>query len=136
MLSFDLYTPNGALAKKVACTELQVPTVLGQIGIYDGHEPLLSQLDSGVLTCKGEYGIQRYFVSHGICKVVGNAVTVLATTAESESQVNLERAQTALKEAELKLSKVDALSPEELLKHTRKQARARGRILLAQGKQH
>ncbi|MDH4466733.1 MAG: ATP synthase F1 subunit epsilon [Bacteriovoracaceae bacterium] len=134
MLTFDLFTPNGALAKKISCTELSIPTVMGQIGIFTGHEHLLSQLDSGVLVCKGEYGIQRFFVSHGICKVVKDHVTVLATTAETESQVNMERAQKALKNADQKLVKIDQLSQDDLTKQTRKQARARGRILLAHGK--
>lgn len=134
MLTLDLFTPNGALAKKVSCFELQVPTLLGQIGIYEGHEPLLAQLDSGVLVVKGEYGFQRYFVSHGICKVANNVVTILATTAETETQVDLERAQLAQKNADLKLSKIDQLTPEELLKHSRKLNRARARILLGQGK--
>ncbi len=136
MLTFDLFTPGGALAKKISCFELLVPTIMGQIGIFSGHEHLLAQLDSGVLVCKGQYGIQRYFVAHGVCKVVKDHVTVLATTAETEHQVLLSRAEIALKKADQKLVQVDQLSQDEMIKQQRKQSRARARILLALGKSH
>ena len=82
------------------CESLVVPTVDGEAGILPGHAPLLGALVSGVVRYTSG-GAEHYCaVSPGTVNVAANTVTVLARTAEPAPDIDLPRAEAALRRAE------------------------------------
>lgn len=130
-LTVDLLTPSGTIIKNFEGDEVKVPLLSGEIGVFNGHENLVGQLGSGIVEIKSAGKVYRFFVSHGICKVEENKVLLLSTTSEPEEKIDLDRAKNALKLAQTKLSNVDQISTEELIKYQRKLDRAQARIQLA-----
>lgn len=127
----NLLTPIGTLLKNEKCDEVIVPLTTGEVDLLPGHERLIGQVMTGILTVKSADKIRRFLVTHGICKVEEGVVTILSTTSETEENINLERAQIALKKAQNKLLDIAQLSNDEALKYQRKLARAESRIMLS-----
>ncbi len=80
------------------------PGIEGELGILPHHAPLLTVLQPGELrVIKGD---EESFiaVSGGFLEVLGERVIVLADTAERSDEIDVERAQKALKKAEEQLA--------------------------------
>ena len=95
-------------------TSLQAPGTEGSFGVMAGHMPLLASLDIGVLRFADEDGggVQMA-VSGGFAEVGRERVTVLAETAESAEEIDVQRAESSRQRAEERLAnrgdgKVDA----------------------------
>ena len=79
--------------------KIQVTGSEGELGIYPGHAPLLGALVSGVVRYTSG-GAEHYCaVSPGTVNVAANTVTVLARTAEPAPDIDLPRAEAALRRA-------------------------------------
>jgi F-type H+-transporting ATPase subunit epsilon len=127
----DIYSPNGVVTKGLECTELLVPTTLGEINVLPGHTHVLSQVSSGILEAKQQAGSSRHFhMTAGLCKVLGDTVTILSTTSEDAEQIDLERARAAKAKAQSRLKEADKLTDELRIKYERKLERASMRIKL------
>ena len=95
-------------------TSLQAPGTEGSFGVMAGHMLLLASLDIGVLRFadEGGEGVQMA-VSGGFAEVGRERVTVLAETAESAEEIDVQRAESSRQRAEERLAnrgdgKVDA----------------------------
>jgi F-type H+-transporting ATPase subunit epsilon len=129
-LVLDLFTPAGTIVKKLECDEVTLPLANGEANILVGHEKMLAQIGTGILTAKIGDKFFRFLITHGICKLENDIVTVLSTTSETADKIDLDRAQKALKTAQEKLADSD-LSTEDMVKFQRKLDRAEARIRLA-----
>lgn len=129
----DILTPSKVVAQSLPAESLLVPTAAGEVNILKGHTHVISQLATGVISVFGgaDDPDRFYAVSSGACKILNDKVTILAGTAEEKHEIDLERAQLALKNAEEKLKQTDQMDDEELLKYERKAERARLRIQMA-----
>ena len=96
-----------------------LPGVLGELGIYPRHTPLITRIRPGVVRIKmpGKAEEEQVFVAGGILEVQPNVVTVLADTAirghdldEAKARDALAKAEEARKNAgsELEIAKVEA----------------------------
>jgi F-type H+-transporting ATPase subunit epsilon len=106
-------------------------TVVGQIGIFPRHAPLVAALGSGLLRIGLEGGrVARFAVSGGFLKVGDDRVTILVDRAVNETDVDEGEARRDLEEtlAELQHPKTDA-EFDELLE---RRAWSETRIKLAQ----
>lgn len=114
--------------------EVFVPAFRGELNIYPGHSPLVSTLSEGVLRykLKGDNKETAVAISWGYVEVTPNGVHVLAETAESKEEIDLARAEEALKTAGSSLDKADA-QPEDIAKYHRKRKRAEARISVSKG---
>jgi F-type H+-transporting ATPase subunit epsilon len=98
-LTLDVATPERALVREVV-TDLQLPGKDGYMGILPGHAPLMGLLGIGMLTYSVA-GKKRYLsVHHGFVEVLDNHVRVLADCAERAEEIDVQRAQAALKRAQ------------------------------------
>ena len=80
------------------------PGEQGYFGVLAHHAPMVALLRIGGLTARAEDGKETHIaVSAGVLEVAGNAVTVLADTAELDSEIDGERAQRALERARHRL---------------------------------
>ena len=69
-----------------------VPGLRGEMGILPGHTPLISQLQTGVLTYVAEGKSSQLHVSGGFVEVRDDHVSVLAEVAERPDEIDAARA--------------------------------------------
>jgi F-type H+-transporting ATPase subunit epsilon len=69
-----------------------VPGLGGELGILPGHTPLISQLQTGVLTYVAEGKSSLLHVSGGFVEVRDDHVSVLAEVAERPDEIDAARA--------------------------------------------
>ncbi|MCS6951962.1 MAG: F0F1 ATP synthase subunit epsilon [Bryobacterales bacterium] len=98
----EVATPERLLVRE-RVTEAQIPLANGYIGVLAGHAPLLGALGTGELAYVAE-GRRRYmFVTGGWVEVLGDHVRVLADTAEHADEIDVRRAEEALRRASERL---------------------------------
>ncbi|MCB9094773.1 MAG: ATP synthase F1 subunit epsilon [Halobacteriovoraceae bacterium] len=127
----DLLTPLGVVIRNLECDDVIIPTDRGEINVLPQHTHVLTRLGTGILTAKGSGETKYYSVTHGICKILGEKISILSMTSETAEDIDVERAKQALKKAEEKLAGAQILSDVDLIKHQRKLERAQMRIRLA-----
>ena len=86
-----------------------VPTVMGELGIYPLHEPIMSLVRPGALrlTVPGQAEEVLVAISGGVLEVQPSRLTVLADVAVRSSEMDQARAEEAKKAAEARLAKAD-----------------------------
>ena len=101
------------------------PGMDGELGILPRHAPLLTVLKPGEITIRQDGEESIIAVSGGFLEVLGDRVIVLADTAERAEEIDLERAEEALKRAEerVAMSASDADLERALASIRRSQAR-------------
>ena len=80
--------------------EVIVPGSEGELGILPHHAPLISLLGQGVLRLKQGSTEQEFAIFGGFLQVRPDRVVVLAETADVGSEIDVERAERARREAE------------------------------------
>ena len=106
MLSLEIVTPQRKVLE--AQTEwVTLPGSEGEMGILPEHIPLVTTLETGIVTYAGEQGNQSLAVHWGYAQVEQNRVTVLAELAESVEDIDVERARDAEIRAKEELSQIN-----------------------------
>ena len=97
-LSLEVVTPNRTVLIEDV-DSVTLPGIEGELGILPEHIPLLTTLDTGIMsyTCSGNK--QVIAVHWGYAQVEGNSVRVLAELAETAEEIDLQRAKEAEKKA-------------------------------------
>ncbi len=108
-----------AFSEDVEC--VTVPGGLGYLGILAGHAPLLTNVESGVISIKSAGGTdQKMAVGEGFLVVTPQNTTLLVDTAEKKEDIDVERARAAMGRAREKLASsgddVDTVRAEAALK--------------------
>jgi F-type H+-transporting ATPase subunit epsilon len=130
-LQLDVITPERRLLSEQA-DAVTVPGLGGELGILPGHTPLISQLQTGVLSYTQGATTRRLLVSGGFVEVNNDRVSVLADLAEFPEEVDAARARTERDDAERRLGAFTG-SPEELAEVSAQFDRAATRLQLAAG---
>jgi F-type H+-transporting ATPase subunit epsilon len=81
-----------------------VPGLGGELGILPGHTPLISQLQTGVLTYTQEGKSLSLHVSGGFVEVSDDHVSVLAEVAERPEEIDAARARLSRERLEKQLN--------------------------------
>jgi len=91
----EVATPERLIVEE-RVTEAQVPARNGYLGVLAGHAPLVSELQSGVLSYVTD-GRTRYLAIHrGFVEVLPDHMRVLADIGERAEEIDVARAQAAL----------------------------------------
>ena len=132
MFTLSLVTPEKKLVTDAEVDEVIVPAFKGELDILPGHAPLMTTLSTGVLRyrLKGSATLVPVVVSWGYCEVHGDGVVILAETAESLQEIDRERAERAMREAEKRLMD-PMLEPDQITQFQRKLSRAQVRLAAA-----
>src|SRR5918998_4120206 len=102
-LQLDVITPERRLLSEQA-DAVTVPGANGELGILPGHTPLISQLQTGVLSYTQGPTTRRLLVSGGFVEVNADRVSVLADVAEFPEEVDAARARAEREETERALN--------------------------------
>ncbi len=80
------------------------PGIEGQLGILPHHTPLMTMLQPGELLVRKEGEELRLAISGGFLEVRPDRVIILADTAERAEEINIHRAEEAMRRAQERLS--------------------------------
>ena len=130
-LQLDVITPERRLLSEQA-DAVTVPGLGGELGILPGHTPLISALQTGVLSYTQGPTTRRLLVSGGFVEVNNDRVSVLADLAEFPEEVDAARARLEREEAERRLGAFGG-APEELAEVRAQLDRATARLQLTSG---
>ena len=128
-LQLDIITPERGLLSE-AVDAVTLPGLGGELGILPGHTPLISQLQTGVLSYTQGGATKRLLVSGGFVEVSDDHVAVLAELAERPEEVDAARARTERDQAE-KLLGLTTGSEDDLTRARIQFERASARLQIA-----
>ena len=98
-LSLEVVTPFRTVLNEDV-DSVTLPGIEGELGILPEHVPLLTTLDTVIMSyVNGSGNTQAIAVHWGYAQVDGNNVRVLAELAETADEIDLPRAQEAEKKA-------------------------------------
>jgi F-type H+-transporting ATPase subunit epsilon len=101
-INLEVITPE-KLVLRESVDELVLPGLTGEIGVLPDHEPLISQLKTGILSYRVGTSLQKLHVSGGFAEVLAEKVSVLADVAEKPEDIDLQNAKADLERAEKSL---------------------------------
>jgi len=102
-LHLEIVTPE-RLAYSDDVDMVLVPGVDGELGILPHHTPLVSLLGVGELVIRKDGDEESFAIVGGFLQVRPDKVVVMAETASLASEIDLEKAQEARREAERTLA--------------------------------
>jgi F-type H+-transporting ATPase subunit epsilon len=102
-IDLQIVTPDRLLVREQV-DEVEIPGSDGYFGVLPGHTPLLASLAVGELWYR--QGSEKTFLSiaYGFAEVLPESVTVLAQLAEKADEIDIARAEAALKRAQERLA--------------------------------
>ncbi len=98
-LLLDIVTPE-RLAYSDEVDSVQLPGSEGELGILPHHAPLIATLGAGELRIRKGATEETFAVFGGFLQVLPDKVVVMAESADLASEIDLERAMEARREAE------------------------------------
>ncbi len=101
-LLLDIVTPYGHVMTDDV-DEVVAPGSEGEFGVLPGHTPFMTTLKVGMLTYRKDNSPGHVFINSGYAEVGPDKVLILADSAEKSGDIDVERAQGALKRAEERL---------------------------------
>jgi len=97
-LALEIVTPEGLLLRDEV-EEVIAPGEEGYFGVRPGHTPLMATLGIGELAYRKQDGWHRLTCFSGWCEVLPERVNVLADIGERAGDIDVGRAELALKRA-------------------------------------
>jgi len=98
-LLLEIVTPE-RLAYSDTVDSVQLPGVEGELGVLPHHAPLVSMLGVGELRIRKGGAEESFAIVGGFLQVRPDKVVVMAETADMASEIDLEKALHAKREAE------------------------------------
>jgi F-type H+-transporting ATPase subunit epsilon len=98
-IQLEIVTPE-RLAYSDMVDSVQLPGSEGELGVLPHHAPLISLLGIGELRIRKGGAEESFAIVGGFLQVLPDKVVVLAETADMASEIDLERAQEARRNAE------------------------------------
>ena len=98
-LQLDIVTPE-KLAYSDEVDAVTLPGSEGELGVLPHHAPLISTLGAGELRLRKAGREESFAIVGGFLQVLPDKVVVMAETADMASEIDLEKAQEARRQAE------------------------------------
>ena len=102
-IQLEIVTPERRVLSE-AVDMVTVPGLGGELGILPGHTPLISQLQTGVLSYTQGGATSQLHVSGGFVEVSDDKVSVLASVAERPEEIDAARARASREQLEKQLN--------------------------------
>jgi F-type H+-transporting ATPase subunit epsilon len=98
-LQLNIVSPDKSLVNE-SVDEVEIPGSEGYFGVLPGHTPMLAALGAGELWYRTGQEKKYLAIFYGFAEVQPDRVTILARTAESADQIDIDRAEQARKRAQ------------------------------------
>src|SRR6185369_1992169 len=106
-IELEIVTPEKQVVRDQV-DEIQIPGKAGFLGVLPGHAPLITELAVGEISYRKGGQTTYLSVAWGFAEVLPDKVTILAETAERAGDIDVSRAQEALKNAQARLAAADS----------------------------
>ena len=118
-ITLRIITPD-AVALDATVDSVVLPGLDGKLGVLSGHATMVTALDAGELRFKSGSGEEAMFVAGGFAEVRDNTLRVVTEASERASDIDVARAEAALKRAKdrlaTKATEVDSLRAEAAMR--------------------
>ncbi|MCA9709399.1 MAG: ATP synthase F1 subunit epsilon [Myxococcales bacterium] len=105
-MKLDILTPRGPKVQDIDVPGVEVPGLLGELGVLPEHVPFVTAVKPGVVRFRQGSGSTRLAVGAGFLEVTeAGRVVVLCERALAPDQIDAEQARTRLREVEAELAK-------------------------------
>ncbi len=130
MLKLSIVTPLKKIVTDLEVSSITLPAYKGELTLLDHHEPLVSTLETGIMsfTDAASGKATELVIGWGYFEINANVISVLAETTESKKELNIPRAQKSLDESLQILKITDNL--EVIEEHQNKVKKAEARLKL------
>ena len=105
-INIRVITPDRIVCSTTA-EEIILPSTTGQFGILDGHAPLITALDIGVLRIKMDQKWTPMILFGGFAEVDQNQITILVNDVEEAASLKLDEVTVALEEATIAVEQAE-----------------------------
>jgi F-type H+-transporting ATPase subunit epsilon len=102
-IQLQIVSADRSLVKETV-DEVEIPGSDGYFGVLPGHTPLLALLGAGELWYRQGQEKHYLLIAFGFAEVQPEQVTILAQIAERADDIDISRAQAALKRAQERLA--------------------------------
>ncbi|GAO99172.1 F0F1 ATP synthase subunit epsilon [Fructobacillus ficulneus] len=103
-ITVKIVTPEGQVYDQDQVEIAVINTQGGQLGVMAGHEPILAAMAIDELLVKKDDVSKSLAVNGGVAEFSNNLLTVIADSAEVADNIDVDRAESARKRAEERLS--------------------------------
>ena len=101
----EIVNPEKSFLLKEDVTEVVVPAFEGEMGILKDHISIISFLKPGIITIYAKSGEEKFYVEDGIVEFKNNNLSVLTSQIFSLKEIEKNKLQDLLKEAEEEANK-------------------------------
>ena len=98
----EIISPDQTVLKQET-NEVIIPSFEGQMGILNGHIPLITFLRPGIITIKGE-NEKKYYVEEGTVEFSNNNLLILTSTARDTANLDKSKIKEMLQKTEANLN--------------------------------
>ena len=105
-INIRVITPDRIVCSTSA-EEIILPSTTGQLGILDGHAPLITALDIGVLRIKMDQKWTPMILFGGFAEVDQDQITILVNDVEEAASLKLDEVTVALEKATLAVEEAE-----------------------------
>ena len=103
----EIVNPDKSFLSKEDVTEVVVPAFEGEMGILKDHISIISFLKPGIITIQTKSGEEKYYVEDGIIEFKNNNLSVLTSSILSLKDIDKNKLQNLLKNAEDEANKLE-----------------------------
>ena len=103
--NLEIVSPEKSFFKKDDVTEVVVPAFEGEMGILKDHISIISFLKPGIIKVFSKSGEEKYYVEDGIVEFKDNNLSILASSIFSTSNIDKNKIDQIIKEAEKEANK-------------------------------
>ena len=96
----EIVNPERSFLSKKDVTEVVIPAFEGEMGILKDHISIISFLKPGIIKIFSKPGEEKYYVEDGIVEFKDNNLSILTSSIFSLSNMNRNKVEQILKEAE------------------------------------
>ncbi len=100
----EIVNPEKSFLIKEDVTEVVVPAFEGEMGILKDHISIISFLKPGIVKVFSRSGEEEYYVDDGIVEFKDNNLSILTSSIFSKSNIDKNKINQILKEAEQELN--------------------------------
>ena len=101
----EIVNPEKSFLLKEDVTEVIVPAFEGEMGILRDHISIISFLKPGIITINSKSGEEKFYVEDGIVEFKNNNLSILTSTIFNLKEINKDKIQDLIKDAEEILDK-------------------------------